>query len=95
MATFHTFCDLITPGTDKEGSAQICRRKKELKKSTLGGHWTTSGRSKRSKAGPCPRSSLSRTAAPHLTDKFEFLPFSIVRQLGGPGGLHLGGGRSS
>ena len=64
--------DLITPVTDKEGSAQICRRKKLVKKSTLGGHCTTSGRSKRSKAGPCPRSSLSRTAAPHLTDKFEF-----------------------
>lgn len=51
--------DLITPVTDKEGSAQICRRKKLVKKSTLGGHCTTSGRSKRSKAGPCPRSSAS------------------------------------
>ena len=55
MATFHTFCDLITPGTDKEGSAQICREKKSVKKSTQGGeqctwnlrHCTAWSRSKR------------------------------------------------
>ena len=54
-AAFHTCRDLITPVTDKEGSAQICREKKSVKKSTQGGgqctwnlrHCTDGSRSKR------------------------------------------------
>ena len=80
-AAFHTCRDLITPVTDKEGSAQICREKKSVKKSTQGGgkctwnlrHCTAGAGQKdivQPQAGQKEVKPVPVRVPPHLTDKF-------------------------
>ena len=95
-AAFHTCRDLITPVTDKEGSAQICREKKSVKKSTQGGgqctwnlrHCTAGAGQKdivQPQAGQKEVKPVPVRVPPHLTDKFAAslfgnLPFWLLHK---------------